>query len=100
MLGLLVFLLIRFSFLPGAARVYGHLFMPSLRDIIAGIGAIPIYGISTFGPGWGIFITLSSYNKFKTNIIKSSWLIALGQFFLLLILDLLMNLTEVYFRGK
>ncbi|XP_013104377.2 sodium- and chloride-dependent neutral and basic amino acid transporter B(0+) [Stomoxys calcitrans] len=98
-LGLLGFLLIRFSFLPGAKAIYGHLFVPSLKDIAMGFAAIPIYGVSPFGPGWGLFITLSSYNQFKTNIIKSSWLIGLGQFFLILGLDLLMNFTEIYLRG-
>ncbi|XP_061402550.1 sodium- and chloride-dependent neutral and basic amino acid transporter B(0+)-like [Musca vetustissima] len=100
LLGLLLFLLIRFSFLPGAEKVYRHLFIPTWRDVEVGIAAIPIYGISAFGPGWGLFITLSSYNKFKTNIVKYSWIIGLGQFFLMLGIDMLQNFTEVYLRVK
>lgn len=80
--------------------MYRHLFIPTWRDIGAGIAAIPIYGISGFGPGWGLFITLSSYNKFKTNIVKYSWIIGLGQFFLILGIDMLQNFTEVYLRGE
>lgn len=60
---------------------------------------IPIYGLSAFGPGWGLMITLASFNKFKTNIKKSSWIICLIQMFIMLGLNLLINLTERYFKG-
>ena len=60
---------------------------------------IPNYGLSGFGPGWGLIITLSSFNKFKTNIKKSSWLIGLGQMVIMIALSLLIHLTERYFKG-
>lgn len=60
---------------------------------------IPIYGLSAFGPGWGLFITLSSFNKFKTNIKKTSWIIGLAQMFVIVALTLLVHLTERYFKG-
>ncbi|XP_065357419.1 sodium- and chloride-dependent neutral and basic amino acid transporter B(0+)-like isoform X2 [Calliphora vicina] len=97
LVGLLVLFLIRFSFLPGSGRVYRRVIIPTWRDIVNGICSIPIYGLSAFGPGWGLFITLSSFNKFKTNIMKQSWLIGLGQLGIIIGLDLLANFTEQYF---
>ncbi|XP_065358428.1 sodium- and chloride-dependent glycine transporter 2-like [Calliphora vicina] len=97
LLGLLVLLIIRFSFLPGSGGVYGSFFTLTWSDITNGLASIPIYGLTAFGPGWGLFITLSSFNKFTTNIIKQSWFIGLGQMVILIGLDLLANLTEQYF---
>ncbi|XP_075152758.1 sodium- and chloride-dependent neutral and basic amino acid transporter B(0+)-like isoform X2 [Haematobia irritans] len=98
LLALLIFLLIRLSFLPAASTIYKQLFVISWQDIVKDIVAIPVYGVSAFGPGWGLFISLSSYNKFNTNIMKSSWLIGLGQILFIIGLDLIMNFTEIYFR--
>ncbi|TMW40890.1 hypothetical protein DOY81_014030, partial [Sarcophaga bullata] len=70
---LLAVSIVVFSFLPGAGSVYRKVFLPSWIRCIIGLSMIPNYGLSGFGPGWGLIITLSSFNKFKTNIKKSSW---------------------------
>ncbi|XP_046810663.1 sodium- and chloride-dependent neutral and basic amino acid transporter B(0+)-like [Lucilia cuprina] len=95
---LLVICLIRFSFLPGAGAVYRKVIIPPWVNYIHGITMIPIYGLSAFGPGWGLFITLSSFNKFKTNIKKTSWIIGLAQMFIIVAISLLTHLTERYFK--
>ncbi|KAM7353631.1 sodium- and chloride-dependent neutral and basic amino acid transporter B(0+)-like isoform 1-T1 [Cochliomyia hominivorax] len=95
--GLLLLFLLRFSFLPGSGTVYKRVAIPTWRDVVHGLISIPVYGFSAFGPGWGLFITLSSFNKFKTNIMKQSWIIGFGQLGIILGLDLLANLTEKYF---
>ncbi|KAI8125154.1 Sodium- and chloride-dependent glycine transporter 2 [Lucilia cuprina] len=97
LVGLLTVCLIRFSFLPGSGHVYRRVVIPTWRDIVNGLASIPLYGLSAFGPGWGLFISLSSFNKFKTNIMKNSWLIGLGQLGIIIGLDLLANFTEQYF---
>lgn len=89
-----------FSFLPGAGTVYRRIFLPSGINCIFGLTMIPNYGPSGFGPGWGLIITLSSFNKFKTNIKKSSWLIGLGQMLIMIALSLLIHLTERFFKGS
>ncbi|XP_005185958.2 sodium- and chloride-dependent neutral and basic amino acid transporter B(0+) [Musca domestica] len=99
-IGLMVFFLIAFSFLPGSGHVFSHLFTMRWRDIVTGIITIPMHGMAAFGPGWGIFLTLSSFNKFRTNVIKQSCLIALGQFVVMIGLDFLTNLSETFFSEK
>lgn len=93
----MAFFLIGFSFLPGAEFVYSQAFRVRWRELVASVLTIPLYGMSAFGPGWGLFITLGSFNKFKTNIIKSSCLIAFGQFFMIVAMEFLTKLTESYF---
>ncbi|XP_065357644.1 sodium- and chloride-dependent glycine transporter 2-like isoform X2 [Calliphora vicina] len=97
LLGLLVLLIIRFSFLHNSGAVYARFFTLTWSDITNGFASIPVYGLTAFGPGWGIFITLSSFNKFKTNIMKQSWFIGLGQMLIVIGLDLLSNLTRQHF---
>ncbi|XP_037812916.1 sodium- and chloride-dependent neutral and basic amino acid transporter B(0+)-like [Lucilia sericata] len=96
--GLLIICLIRFSFLPGAGVVYRKVFMPYWREYLYSFNMLPMYGLSAFGPGWGILITLSSFNKFKTNIKKSSWIIALGQMLVIVALSLITQLSERYLK--
>ncbi|XP_065356100.1 sodium-dependent proline transporter-like [Calliphora vicina] len=98
LLGLLVILIIRFSFLPGYGHVFRRFGIPNRVDIIKGILSIPFDGVIALGPGWGLFITLSSFNKFKTNIMKQSCLIGLGQLVIVIGLVLLANFTEKYFK--
>lgn len=99
-LGLLAFFIIGFSFLPGAGEVYRRAFSLNWSDVSMSLVCIPIYGLSAFGAGWGVFVTLSSFNKFKTNIIRSSCLIAFGQFGIMLGLSFLTKFSEAYFNGK
>ncbi|XP_073825458.1 sodium- and chloride-dependent neutral and basic amino acid transporter B(0+)-like [Musca autumnalis] len=97
-LGLMCFFIIGFSFLPGSGHVFRHLFTVRWRDVMFGIVTIPMHGMSAFGPGWGIFLTMASFNKFRTNVIKQSCLIALGQFMVMIGLDVLTNLSETFFN--
>lgn len=99
-LSLLLVCLLRFSFLPGAGAVYRRVFLPHWSEYLHGISMIPIYGLSSFGPGWGLMITLSSFNKFKTDIKKTSWAIGLMQMLIMVAISLLCHLTERYFKGK
>ncbi|XP_055918672.1 uncharacterized protein LOC129950780 [Eupeodes corollae] len=74
--------LLRFLFLPGAFKGLFTVFFPAdglgnhFEEIVI---FIPIMAFSAFGPGWGTIISMASYNNFKTNIYKYSWLICLGQ---------------------
>ncbi|KAI8125157.1 Sodium- and chloride-dependent neutral and basic amino acid transporter [Lucilia cuprina] len=65
---LLILLIVRLSFIPGVGEVFSDIFTPNWPDFIDGIKSIPNYGISAFGPGWGLILTLASFNKFNTNI--------------------------------
>ncbi|XP_075152759.1 sodium-dependent proline transporter-like [Haematobia irritans] len=99
-LGLMSLFIVAFSFLPGAANVYSNMFQLPNHHVVSMVVAIPILGISALGPGWGMVISLSSFNKFNTNIIKSSCLIVLGQFAITFGLDLLAKLSEAFFYEK
>ncbi|XP_037814649.1 sodium- and chloride-dependent glycine transporter 1-like [Lucilia sericata] len=98
LLALLSVLLIRFSFLPGSGKVYYSVFVPSWVNFTNSLISMPIYSIYSFGPGWGLFITLASFNKFKTNVMQKSWLIGLGQLAIVIGLNLLANLIKQYFK--
>ncbi|XP_037812895.1 sodium- and chloride-dependent glycine transporter 1-like isoform X2 [Lucilia sericata] len=100
LLGLLLILLIRFSFLPGSDEVFKRHITLVWDDIIEITLLIPVYGITAFGPGWGIFITLSSFNKFKTNIMKQSWIIAFGQLGIVVGLDVMAQFIQQYYREE
>ncbi|XP_075152760.1 sodium- and chloride-dependent neutral and basic amino acid transporter B(0+)-like [Haematobia irritans] len=99
-LGLMAFFILAFSFLPGGANVYSYMFQLPKEHIINMFAAIPVLGLSALGPGWGMIISLSSFNKFNTNIIKSSCLIVFGQFAVTFGLDLLAKLSEAFFYEK
>ncbi|XP_075152761.1 sodium-dependent serotonin transporter-like [Haematobia irritans] len=86
---LLIVFIIRFSLLPGTIKHYQRLFTPNWDDFIVELSKLPAYGISAFGPGWGLFISLASFNHFKTNISRASWLIGIGQMFIIFGLDML-----------
>ncbi|XP_023296344.2 sodium-dependent proline transporter-like [Lucilia cuprina] len=88
---LLILLIVRLSFIPGVGEVFSDIFTPNWPDFIDGIKSIPNYGISAFGPGWGLILTLASFNKFNTNIRYTSWLIG-GGHMLMIILYCIMEL--------
>lgn len=69
-------------------------------SFLEGVTIAPIYTITAFGPGWGILISLSSHNTFRTNIFRYSWYIGLGQIFILITLNIIVILTEHYFNGN
>ncbi|XP_037812893.1 sodium- and chloride-dependent glycine transporter 1-like [Lucilia sericata] len=100
LLGLLLILLIRLSFLPGSGKVFKRHITLVWDDIIEIALSIPVYGITAFGPGWGMFITLSSFNKFKTNVMKQSWIIALGQLGIVVGLDVMVKFIWQYYREE
>lgn len=100
LIALLLICVVRFSFLAGAEDAYADAFSISWNDLINSLTVTPIYKLATFGPGWGLFISLSSYNKFNSNLIKNSWLIALGQMAIFLALNLLSVIIERHFGGK
>lgn len=91
---------IRFSFLEGAGTAYRTLFKIDTSALIGGLTMAPLYTLTAFGPGWGIFISLSSHNAFKTNIFRYSWCIGLGQIFVFIFLNIIVVLTEHHFGGK
>ncbi|XP_059221481.1 sodium- and chloride-dependent neutral and basic amino acid transporter B(0+)-like [Stomoxys calcitrans] len=95
-IGLMTSFIIAFSFLPGASKVYENIFDTTHHGFMNTVAYIPICGLAAFGPGWGMVITLSSFNKFNTNVIKSSCLIALGQFGVMLGLEFLIRLSEAF----
>ncbi|XP_055839365.1 sodium-dependent serotonin transporter-like [Episyrphus balteatus] len=49
------------------------------RGIEISISDLTILVFSTLGPGWGSILTMASFNDFKTNIYRFSWLVCLGQ---------------------
>ncbi|XP_046812704.1 sodium- and chloride-dependent neutral and basic amino acid transporter B(0+)-like [Lucilia cuprina] len=98
LLALLSVLLIRFSFLPGSGKVFYSIIVPSWVNFTHSLISMPIYSIYAFGPGWGLFITLASFNKFNTNIMQKSWFIGLGQLAIVIGLNLLANLIKQYFK--
>uniref|UniRef100_A0A1I8PZ61 Transporter n=1 Tax=Stomoxys calcitrans TaxID=35570 RepID=A0A1I8PZ61_STOCA len=95
-IGLMTSFIIAFSFLPGASKVYENIFDTTHHSFMNTVAYIPICGLAAFGPGWGMVITLSSFNKFNTNVVKSSCLIALGQFGVMLGLEFLIRLSEAF----
>ncbi|XP_013104351.2 sodium-dependent proline transporter [Stomoxys calcitrans] len=107
-IALMVFFIVRFSFLPGTAAHYERIFSPNWKDFVTELTKLPAYGICAFGPGWGLFITLASFNRFKGNITRPSWLIGIGQMFIIFGLDMLEkfimlhldSLSEDYFSRQ
>ncbi|KAI9585837.1 sodium-dependent proline transporter [Glossina fuscipes] len=97
MLSLLVLFLIRFSFLDGAGHVFSKIFAIHPREFVNGILASPMYTLTSFGPGWGLFITLASFNKFNADIVKSTWMISFGQVFIMTGLTALSVFSEAHF---
>lgn len=99
-LTLLSICIIRFIFLTGFhTRLKSHL-MPSPIDIGIGISSTPYFAASSFGAGWGAIISLSSYNKFSTNIINYSWVICSGQTLIMVMSFVLAFLLDYHFKGQ
>ncbi|XP_065357645.1 sodium-dependent proline transporter-like [Calliphora vicina] len=92
---ILILLIVRLSFIPGVGEVFSDIFTPNWHDFIDGIKSIPNYGISAFGPGWGLILTLASFNKFNTNIRYTSWLIGGGH----ILMIILFSILELLIKG-
>ncbi|XP_061402547.1 sodium-dependent proline transporter-like [Musca vetustissima] len=97
---LLMIFIIRYSFEPGTLAHYKRIFQPNWNDFVSEMSKLPAYGISAFGPGWGLFITLSSFNKFRTNITRSSWIIGIGQMFVIFSLDMLEKFINLHLKSS
>ncbi|KAH8334119.1 hypothetical protein KR059_006803 [Drosophila kikkawai] len=97
-LGLLLVCLVRFLFLPGAINGLLRYVTPHRQDL-GGIGSTFIMVLNAFGAGWGSVMTLSSFNKFQTNIMAYSWIISFGQVFIYILFGMVTFMLEHYFEG-
>ncbi|XP_044250990.1 sodium-dependent proline transporter-like isoform X2 [Drosophila takahashii] len=70
---------------------------PKPRDWAMGTVSTFIIAIQAFGAGWGSVIALSSFNRFKTDIITYSWIISFGQIFIYIMFGLVSFMLEHYF---
>ncbi|XP_055839369.1 uncharacterized protein LOC129907278 [Episyrphus balteatus] len=73
--------LLRFIFLPGAFDALWRVLDPFSNRRSSSMEYsifIPLLVFSTLGPGWGSILTMASFNDFKTNIYRFSWLMCLG----------------------
>lgn len=80
--------------MPGVGKVINDIFAPNWRDFVDGMMSIPNFGISAFGPGWGLILTLASFNKFNTNIRYTSWLIGGGHILMIILYSILQLLIK------
>ncbi|XP_005185957.2 sodium-dependent proline transporter [Musca domestica] len=99
-LSVLLIFIVRYSFLPGTVEHYKRIIQPNWDDFFSEMGKLPAYGLAAFGPGWGLFITLSSFNKFRTNITRSSWIIGIGQMFVIFGLDMLEKFINLHLKSS
>ncbi|XP_044250989.1 sodium-dependent proline transporter-like isoform X1 [Drosophila takahashii] len=88
---------VRFPFLPGGLSWLNKYVTPKPRDWAMGTVSTFIIAIQAFGAGWGSVIALSSFNRFKTDIITYSWIISFGQIFIYIMFGLVSFMLEHYF---
>ncbi|XP_037958603.1 sodium-dependent proline transporter-like [Teleopsis dalmanni] len=96
-LGVVCLCLLRFIFLPGAWNALHKYFNPSFDNWREGIPSILIYAVSFFGAGWGNVTTLSSLNKFRTDIMRYSWIICIAQLLVFLAFGFVSYLVQQHF---
>ncbi|XP_055853233.1 sodium- and chloride-dependent neutral and basic amino acid transporter B(0+)-like isoform X2 [Episyrphus balteatus] len=94
---LLIIVVLRMAFLPGAFEglqktVANH--VETDFDFHTCIFMAPMLTLATFGPGWGSILSMASYNNFKTDISKFSWLISFSQLGILVLYGFLCMFTE------
>lgn len=98
-IGIMSICLIRFLFLPQAIQGVFEFFRPDQAAMVKDLSfwiLIPVLVFSVMGPGWSSILTMASYNDFKANIYKYSWIINLTQ--LLVIIGMaLMSISLRYF---
>lgn len=94
---MLFIILIRLSCVTAAFAAYADYFGPGRYYEPVGT---PMYFLAAFGAGWGSIITISSLNKFNTNIMKTSWYICIGQFVILTILNMISMIVEYEIERK
>ncbi|XP_037709582.1 sodium- and chloride-dependent neutral and basic amino acid transporter B(0+)-like isoform X2 [Drosophila subpulchrella] len=96
---LLLMCFVRFLFLPGGLSWLGEYIAPKPRDWAMGTVSSFLIATQAFGAGWGGVITLSSFNRFKTNIMSYSWIISFGQIFIFIMFGMVSFMLEQYFKG-
>ncbi|EDW03476.1 GH10485 [Drosophila grimshawi] len=95
---LLVVCFIRFLFLPGAWDGLTHFVKPRADSMVNGTRAMLIIVLQAFGSGWGTVIALSSFNNFKTNVMKYNWIIAFGQTLVYILFGMVTYMLDNYFK--
>ncbi|XP_037960733.1 sodium-dependent neutral amino acid transporter SLC6A17-like [Teleopsis dalmanni] len=98
-MGLLVICLARFLFLPGVLDNIEDFFLPSPHKLLLCLPNAPFFVLAAFGGGWGSIISLSSLNKFKTNIMRQSWLICFGQLGIFLMFGMVSFMIQKHFHA-
>ncbi|KAH8411965.1 hypothetical protein KR222_003895 [Zaprionus bogoriensis] len=78
-LGLLALCFVRILFLPGALAGLTQNMTPKWKYLLDGSAMTTICVLQSFGSGWGSVITLSSFNSFRTNVVKYNWIIGSAQ---------------------
>jgi len=97
---ILLICLVRFLFLPGALDGLLHYVRPQTHSMANGGISMTIVVLQAFGSGWGSVMSLSSFNRFKTNILSYSWIIAFGQTLVYILFGMVSFILHHYFRGK
>jgi len=98
-LNLLLVCFVRFLFLPGGLSWLGEYIAPKPGNWAMGTVSSFLIATQAFGAGWGGVIALSSFNRFKTNIMSYSWIISFGQIFIFIMFGMVSFMLEQYFKG-
>lgn len=98
-LGLLSICFVRFLFLPGALDGLTHYVTPHPDVMAHGALTMTVVVLQAFGSGWGSVITLSSFNHFKTNVMKYSWVISFGQTLVYILFGMVTFMIKSHFEG-
>ncbi|XP_055853295.1 sodium-dependent proline transporter-like isoform X2 [Episyrphus balteatus] len=88
-IGLITICFLRFAFLPGALLGLEEFFHIEKLSYAVYWPIMTCMAYSNLGPGWGSILTMASYNDFKTNIFKNTWVLGLAQTCLMLGLSFL-----------
>lgn len=86
MIGSIVICLLRFAFLPAALVGFEAIVHPYNLHYIGYWPMMTCMAYNSLGPGWGSVLTMASFNDFKTDIFKYTWVLSLAQVFLMLAL--------------
>ncbi|KAH8412113.1 hypothetical protein KR222_011664 [Zaprionus bogoriensis] len=97
-LGLMVVCFARVIFLPGAFKGLTRYLTPNVSYMLNGGAVMCIIVLQAFGSGWGTVMTLSSFNSFKTDIMKYSWIIGFGQTLVYILFGMITFMIEHHFN--
>ncbi|XP_070133757.1 sodium- and chloride-dependent glycine transporter 1-like isoform X2 [Drosophila bipectinata] len=95
-LGLAVVCFVRLIFLPGALTGLLTYVAPKnpVGELFMGFSSTFIMVLQAFGAGWGSVIALSSFNRFKTNIMSYSWIAAFGQVLIYILFGIISRIIK------